>query len=354
MRRELSVYLDFLRLFAALAVFLSHLSWLRISGGFLWQLQPYGHSAVIVFFVLSGFVIQYTVDKKEKTFFDFSVARFARLYSVVVPALILTLVCDGIGTRHDPSVYLMERETNPLLRVVGAFFFLGQSWWWNLSMLSNDPFWSLPYEFWYYQIFGIAIFLKGTSRIIFVFLAACIAGPTILLLFPIWLFGVAAYRLTKMIILSKLAAAGLFILTSALILFLLLLDANGTIERSSSPYFPPGFSFVDFLMGLLLAINLLSVSFLKLPILWAEKTIVLLAGFTFALYLFHLPLLHLGAAFIPKMWPVAIRGICLAIFTLIVVVVIGYFTERKKKTAREIIIRLFSFLDFPPKRVNTK
>jgi hypothetical protein len=43
----------------ALVVFMGHLSWKRISGGFLWQFQPLGHDAVMVFFVLSGFVIQY-------------------------------------------------------------------------------------------------------------------------------------------------------------------------------------------------------------------------------------------------------------------------------------------------------
>ena len=66
MRRELSVYLDVLRLSAALTVFVSHLSWIQISGGFLWQLQFLGHDAVMVFFVLSGFVIQYAADTKEK------------------------------------------------------------------------------------------------------------------------------------------------------------------------------------------------------------------------------------------------------------------------------------------------
>src|SRR5712671_3594240 len=84
MRRELSTYLDLLRLTAAMAVFVSHLSWVRISGGFLWQFQFLGHDAVMVFFVLSGFVIQYAAATKEKSLFDYQVARFARLYSVVI------------------------------------------------------------------------------------------------------------------------------------------------------------------------------------------------------------------------------------------------------------------------------
>ncbi|HTC84425.1 MAG TPA: acyltransferase family protein, partial [Rhizomicrobium sp.] len=102
MKKELSVYLDILRVLAAAAVFLSHLSWLEISGGFLWQLQPYGHPAVIVFFVLSGYLIQYSVAARENRLADYAVARLGRLYSVVIPALILTYIFDRIGASHNP------------------------------------------------------------------------------------------------------------------------------------------------------------------------------------------------------------------------------------------------------------
>lgn len=327
-----------------MAVFLSHLSWARLSGGFLWWLQPYGHSAVTVFFVLSGFVIQFTVSEKEKTFYDYSLARFARLYSVVVPALILTLVCDSIGTHQDPSVYLMERETNPLLRLFAAFLFLGQSWWWNLSVLSNDPFWSLPYEFWYYQIFGAAIFFKGVTRILLIGLAVVIAGPTILLLFPIWLLGVVVYRASKKISLDWRVATGLFIVSAVAIIGLLAMDGREMIHRSTSAYLPPGFSLLDFVMGAMVGLNIFAASFLRIPVLRAETPIRFMASFTFALYLFHLPLLHLGAAFLPKAWSVNNRGLCLAAFTFLMVFVIGLITERKKKAVRASISWIFNLV----------
>ena len=53
--REFSLFIDVLRIIAALAVFFSHYASGRLSGGLFWQIMPYGHSAVIVFFVLSGF-----------------------------------------------------------------------------------------------------------------------------------------------------------------------------------------------------------------------------------------------------------------------------------------------------------
>ena len=71
----------------------------------LWRLGNLGNDAVMVFFVLSGFVIAYVADKKERTPRDYFVSRFARLYSVVVPALLLTAIADFLGSHIDYNVY---------------------------------------------------------------------------------------------------------------------------------------------------------------------------------------------------------------------------------------------------------
>jgi peptidoglycan/LPS O-acetylase OafA/YrhL len=102
MKKDLSIYLDILRVLAAATVFLAHLSSMKNSGGFLWQFQNFGHPAVIVFFVLSGYLIQYSVTARENTLIDYAVARLGRLYSVVIPALLLTYVLDRIGASFDP------------------------------------------------------------------------------------------------------------------------------------------------------------------------------------------------------------------------------------------------------------
>ena len=65
MTNALSLYLDALRFGAAFIVFLSHFG--RVSGGLFWQMQPYGRTAVLVFFVLSGFVIAWVTETKERT-----------------------------------------------------------------------------------------------------------------------------------------------------------------------------------------------------------------------------------------------------------------------------------------------
>ena len=62
-------------------------------------LGHYGREAVIVFFVLSSFVIAYTVDQENCTLFEYAIHRISRIYLVVIPALILTPMADWIGAR---------------------------------------------------------------------------------------------------------------------------------------------------------------------------------------------------------------------------------------------------------------
>ena len=331
MKKEFSLYLDLMRVIAALVVFLGHLSWARLSGGAGWWIQPYGHDGVMVFFVLSGFVIQYVAQHKEKTFYDYSIARLARLYSVVLPALLLTVVCDLVGTSLNASVYLMDRESNMLVRCLASGLFLSQSWGWNLSMLSNDAFWSLPYEFWYYQIFGAAFFLRGTWRVAGMLIGALFAGPVILMYLPIWLLGAAACLASQKIRLSRPVALILFLMSCLGLVGVMFLEGQHQIHRSILPNLPFGFAPIDYLTGLLIAINLLAASFIRFPLLSMARPITFLAGLSFALYLFHLPLLHLAAAVVPASWPVNLRGLCLGLFTLVCVYLLGFVSERKKK-----------------------
>jgi len=334
MNKELSTYLDLLRVSAAATVFLGHLSWMAISGGFLWQVQPYGHSAVIVFFVLSGFVISYAADVRERTLFDFSVARLARLYSVVLPAILLTVVCDAIGTQHNPAVYDMSRETHPLWRLLLGVLFLTQSWG-HSSLLSNEAYWSLPYEFWYYVLFAAATFLKGWQRIAVLIVSGALAGPGILVMAPIWAAGAAAYQLAKRATLGQATARTIWVVTGAAAIAVIL---NNRIPASAETMFLPAvFSGWDFLLGFLVAANIFSASFLSFGLVKFHAPLAKLAGMTFALYLFHLPLLHLAAAFIPRALPMPVRGLIEGSLTLAAVYFLSFITEGQKHRWRDTI-----------------
>ena len=79
MTNALSLYLDALRFSAAFTVFLSHYAVVRYSGGLFWQMMPYGRTAVLVFFVLSGFVIAWVTETRERTLQEYTLSRIARL-----------------------------------------------------------------------------------------------------------------------------------------------------------------------------------------------------------------------------------------------------------------------------------
>ena len=105
MNKETSIYLDAVRFIAALAVFFSHVGARIYSGGFLWQANSAGTPAVVIFFVLSGFVIGYVSGRRETSGSAYFVARAARLYSVVIPTLLLTAGLDWAGAYADPAAY---------------------------------------------------------------------------------------------------------------------------------------------------------------------------------------------------------------------------------------------------------
>ena len=199
MTNALSLYLDALRFSAAFAVFASHFG--RFSGGMLWQMEPYGRTAVMVFFVLSGFVIAWITETRERTVDEYALSRVARLYSVIVPASILTAVLDHIGMRIDPGLYgpktIELRNRGPLNVFRGyalSLVFFGQSWFLMMFPGSDISFWSVNFEAWYYTLFGAAMFLRGWQRMVALTVAALLAGPKILVFFPIWLMGLSAWR----------------------------------------------------------------------------------------------------------------------------------------------------------------
>jgi len=316
MNRRTSLYLDALRFSAASLVFLGHFSYPRFTGGHFHGFAHYRHDAVMIFFVLSGYVIAYVADGKERQLFDYAGARVARLYSVILPALVVGGALDFIGSAHAPQVYSGRLDlTDFPVRLLSHALFAQQLWFESVRYGSNSPLWSLGYEFWYYVIFGAAWYLKGWRRLVGVSAACAIAGPKILVLFPIWLLGVATYRLHGRIRIRAEVATALFLFTIA---GYLALQWSGTIyalwhvsrelgERAVTGGLGWSQNFLgDYLVGALVAVNILSAPYVRVPGMtgrglpgWVESTIRGLASMTFTLYVFHLPLLFFLMAFGP-------------------------------------------------------
>ena len=77
--RETSLYIDAVRVLAALVVFLDHFARPSVSGGLFWQVAPFGGDAVIAFFVISGFVIAHATANRERSAAVYIVNRASRI-----------------------------------------------------------------------------------------------------------------------------------------------------------------------------------------------------------------------------------------------------------------------------------
>jgi peptidoglycan/LPS O-acetylase OafA/YrhL len=296
MTSALSLYLDALRFGAAFTVFLSHYG--KFTGGMFWQIQPYGWTAVLVFFVLSGFVIAWVTEAREGTLEEYALSRVARLYSVLLPVFILTALLDHIAMSIDPRWYgpdalppMCRGPLNALLGYLLSAVFLGESWTLVMPPGSDVPYWSVDHEAWYYVLFGVATFLQGRRRMVALALAALVAGPNILVLFPLWLMGLSAWRWRA--VLPRELGAPLACGAVAAFVGLEALGGRQLFQPADSPWLGM-VSAYDYIVGPLVAFFIVGLANAPLPMPGAavQRLIRFLAGTTFGLYLLHFPLLN--------------------------------------------------------------
>lgn len=350
MNKSTSVYLDAVRFFASFIVFVGHVSGQRLTGGLLWQVGGLGPEAVDVFFVLSGFVIYYVADTREQTPVSYFVSRAARIYSVAIPALIITFLLDAIGRSISPSMYSASWHyvwDERWLQVIMALSFTNQLWWNNLPPGSDFPYWSLGFEVWYYILFGLALFFRSKTRLILLIICILCMGPKVTALLPLWLSGCAAYLIAKRKLVKPSIGVALFILSIAVwIVYEIYVWHYGRAIHDNWLGRPPLVQ--DYIIGSLFFINLVGfVAFsdkLTILMLEVEKPVRWLAGATLTLYLFHMPLAQFLASTLP--WPSSSWETRLAVYigVPIMVFIIANYTERKKKTWHNAIDWLVCFV----------
>lgn len=179
--------LDLIRGISAIAVLLSHarVMLLESMSGHItnpgirifYMLSSYGHSAVMIFFVLSGYLVGGSVIRSSKenrwSWRSYLLARGARLYVVLIPALLLTwlldygefLITHGVVGNNDTGRAVIDSaaiHANSTLPI-----FLGNLFFCQTILVpalgSNTALWSLANEFWYYMVFPL-LFLIFNSR----------------------------------------------------------------------------------------------------------------------------------------------------------------------------------------------
>ncbi|MBO9699689.1 MAG: acyltransferase [Sporocytophaga sp.] len=195
---NISIVLDFLRLSSALLVFWVHADeiWFQ-SKSEIFTGVNLSHVAVVVFFVLSGYVIGYTTTANNRGWRQYTIARLSRLYSVLIPAILITALIEFNIYLLDPQIHSLDYSRGlSWPRYILTFFFQNETWFLCAGPRMNGPLWSLSFEGWYYLIFGFWFYRSiGWKGIILPIVAVLCAGPKIMVLMPIWFMGYFSYKL---------------------------------------------------------------------------------------------------------------------------------------------------------------
>ncbi len=301
MPKALSVYLDLVRFLAACLVYLYH-------SNQRWLVEPilpashYGHSSVVVFFVLSGFVIAYVTATKERDWQRYAASRLSRVFSVAVPAIVLTVVLDAAGRRLLPAAYAYPFDWFAV-RAAGSLLMVNETWFVSITAFSNVPYWSICYESWYYVAFGVFAFAPMSRALPLLGLLALVLGPKIVLLAPVWAMGVVLFRWRRLADITEGVGWVLVFASIAGIVLFHWFDVEGLVAARfkaliGAKWFEQftfsRFFVSDYLLGLLVMANFAGVRRVNArlaPVLLAiERPVKAAAAYTFTLYLLHHPL----------------------------------------------------------------
>lgn len=241
----------------------------------------FAHQAVVVFFVLSGWLVGGSLlDKRgqAQAYEKYAIDRLSRLWTVLLPALLFSaLVC--------PPVAGQARD---------AFSLFGNLFGWQTLAVpvfaGNGPLWSLANESAYYVLFPLllasATAASGGLRLL---CAACaglwiaLAPPALSGYFLVWLAGVAGARLRWRLPMAGVWAA--WLVFASLAVWLRLYGWNDDLDARALSQ--------DLGYALLFALCLSLVPEERQAPGWLTRLATPLAAMSFSLYIVHTPLLQL-------------------------------------------------------------
>lgn len=344
--KHASLWLDALRGLAALGVFASHWrdclfqDYSQLHTHTLLSAAAYfasglGHQWVVVFFVLSGYLVGGSVlrqvTQQRWSWREYALNRLTRLYIVLIPALLLGDLIDLAGLRffgasdvytahHGMRLMVAAPSSHlSLTALFGNYLFLQ-------GILvpvfgTNGPLWSLSYEFWYYVAFPM-LFFALWKRTSLVGRVLNLAGLCAVLVFVgwkisamglIWLMGVGIHWLPAVPHFSKpLRVVGL---SSVIVLTL---GCLACCKGSHS-------AFSDYILGIAIVLMVYGILHWTTdsPSGWVRGIIQYSAKSSYTLYLVHLPFLLLLTAWIGQArWEPTPRTVFYA--TLVFLIVLTY------------------------------
>jgi len=147
--------LEAVRGFAAVYVCVGHILFQHRRLHALFPLFHYGQEAVMVFFVLSGFVVYWATMKDERSLplRDYLWKRFARIYSIWILAAVALFAIVSVENGQWATMPLSQLVGNALM----LQDFSGKPAVICRSFFGDIPLWSLHYEWWFYMLFPLVI-----------------------------------------------------------------------------------------------------------------------------------------------------------------------------------------------------
>lgn len=311
--------------------------------------------AVMVFFVLSGFLIGKSICNNISTNGDFSLAKYAkdralRLYPPLIAAIVLMLILAMLapyfftsGTANYLSIpgfsFIRETFTANAKHIYGTLvFFNGFK---TTTPAINGPLWSLSIEAWYYVI-AAAIFLWPTKKIAATFLtlitiAITYKNPLFFILMPIWLAGLGlAFIHRERPKMNNSVFFCLFIILTIGTIFSIWLVL--TTEANDSSPLGDRMNHFRLISGLWFAsfLALLLGNALRFPTIF-QRT----AAFSYTLYITHFPIILFVVGMTQKIFIQSFsNALALSLTTMVIAIVASIFlskTVENKKLVEDFI-----------------
>lgn len=350
--------LDLIRATAAAEVCFGHVRNLVLydyasgaSAGFLakllYCLTDFWKDAVIVFFLLSGYLVGGSVIREVRnatwSWQKYLGDRLTRLWVVLLPALVLTVALDTLGMHIVGGPFYSGTEGNWIIResvesrLSVPIFFCNAAFLQTVkctTLGSNGSLWSLANEFWYYIWFP-AIFCAFRTKRNFTGLVCLIISIATMTMFSgllegfvYWIIGVLASVIesrisTRKSILPPLAGGAIFLL-------FIIVGRGRSFNHTLV-----AIGFFCLLLGILL-------TEFKIHNLFISRIATVGSNFSYSLYLIHTPLaLLLTATLIGRRQPVNASGIlsfiavCAACY--LVAYAVYWVFERNTRNIRRVV-----------------
>jgi len=164
-------YLEFLRGMSCLFIVGWHMAFLAPIGHPTHLTAYWGTDALIMFFMLSGLVINLSESKKPKPLKDFIKNRFIRIYPQFVVGMLLGLIALYITSATFPSAKVLLGNFLILSTMKDYMGYVVP------SIQSNLPVWSLSFEVAFYVLFSFTIGRNQKKALFYWFLISLIAIP---------------------------------------------------------------------------------------------------------------------------------------------------------------------------------